>query len=175
MTHEMHQQPQILGQRQQQPSSVHVHFPHAHQRSPYPQHQQNGGCNGTSHPVKSLQLASWKYCGSCLGDFCNISVFEKLQEITRNQRIQFKISILYHFKVSTLLHKINEESFERPSKKHPSILFLTSPSYGQLSSVSMPPFSLTYSKALSMSPPLQPLFPNLREQSTRFCSERLTS
>ena len=31
-------------------------------------------------------------------------------------------------------------------------------------------FTLMYLKALSMSPPLHPLFPNLVEQSTRFCS-----
>ena len=41
--------------------------------------------------------------------------------------------------------------------------------------MSMPLLSLIYSKALSMRPPLHPRLPYLSEQSTRFCSERLTS
>lgn len=45
------------------------------------------------------------------------------------------------------------------------------PSQGQLLSVSMPPLSLMYLKAQSMSPPLQPLLPYCVEQSIKFCSE----
>merc|ERR1712048_202766 len=36
----------------------------------------------------------------------------------------------------------------------------------------MPPFLITYSKAESMRPPLQPMLPSLLEQSISCCSER---
>lgn len=55
-THGRHQWPQTQAPLWQQPSWVHAHCPHGHQRSQYPRHQIHQGCNGICHPARSTDL-----------------------------------------------------------------------------------------------------------------------
>jgi len=79
------------------------------------------------------------------------------------------------WQLQSLQHSGNaERGYARQLHSHKKT-FLTTPSYGYEVSVSIPPLSLTYVNAWSMSPPSQPWLPYLVEQSTRFCSLSDTS